>query len=177
MGISGYLYRSAVLYYDRETETFWEQMTGKAVVGPQTGKRLKWIPSVVTTWKQWRREHPATTVLKPPRPLEAYKRTNKHYERYRLTDRAHFLDRTIEVGKQYRNKDSVTIVLRNGQARCYPHPILLEGVTSDGDLKVIKDGATVRVKDKEGREIPSLLSYWFAWCAYYPKGTVFTPRK
>ena len=57
-GISGYLYRSAVLYYDKETETFWEQMTGKAVIGPQTGRQLKWIPTTVTTWDKWRKKHP-----------------------------------------------------------------------------------------------------------------------
>jgi len=89
-----------VLYYDRETETFWEQMTGKAVVGPQTGKRLEWIPSVVTTWKKWREAHPATTVLKPPHPVRAYKRTNANYKRYRQTDSAPWIDSTIKIGKQ-----------------------------------------------------------------------------
>lgn len=166
-----------MLYYDRETETFWEQMTGKAVVGPQTGKQLAWIPSVVTTWRKWRKEHPATTVLKPPHPVSAYKRTNQAYERYRRTDRARFLDPTIRVGKQYRNKASVTIVVRNGRARCYPHAALQEGVNMDGDLKVIKEGGTVRVRDEEGRDVPSLLSYWSAWCAFYPKGTVYEGAK
>lgn len=166
-----------MLYYDRETETFWEQMTGKAVVGPQTGKQLRWIPSVVTTWRKWRKEHPKTTVLDPPHPASAYERTNRHYQRYRRTDRAHFLDGKIKVGKQYRNKASVTIVVRNGRARCYPHPVLREGVNVDGDLRVIKSGETVRVKDKEGREVPSLLGYWFAWCAFYPNGTVFEGAK
>ena len=33
------------------------------------------------------------------------------------------------------------------------------------------------MNDKEGREVASLLSYWFAWCAYYPKGTVYAPKK
>ena len=166
-----------MLYYDRETETFWEQMTGKAVVGPQTGKRLEWIPSVVTTWKKWREAHPATTVLKPPRPPGAYKRTNASYKRYRQTDRAHWIDRTIKIGKQYRNKDSVTIVVRDGKARCYPHPVLETGVNEDGDLKVIRDGLSVRVEDKQGRHVPSMVSYWFAWCAYYPKGTVYEAKK
>jgi hypothetical protein len=166
-----------VLYYDRETETFWEQMTGKAVVGPQTGKRLKWIPSVVTTWKQWRKKHPKTTVLEPPHPVGAYERTNQAYARYRLTDRTHFLDDTIRVSKRFKNKDTVTIVVRNGRARCYPHAILQEGVNSDGDLEVIKEGHTVRVVDQEGREVPALFGYWFAWCAFYPSGTVYEARK
>ena len=40
LGVSGYLYRSAVLYHDDETETFWSQMTGEAVVGPLSGRRV-----------------------------------------------------------------------------------------------------------------------------------------
>jgi len=60
-----------VLYHDDETETFWSQMTGGGVVGPLAGKQLRWLPSEVTSWKEWRAKHPDTTVLKPPRPLEA----------------------------------------------------------------------------------------------------------
>ena len=39
-GISGYLYDSDVLLYDHQTETFWQQLTGRAVVYcyPWTGR-------------------------------------------------------------------------------------------------------------------------------------------
>ena len=51
--------------YDRETQTLWHHMTGEPVVGrlAQSGIRLKLLPVVVTTWKEWRTEHPDTLVL------------------------------------------------------------------------------------------------------------------
>ena len=87
LGVSGYLYRSAVLFHDDETETFWSQMTGEAIVGPLTGKRLTWMPSEVMTWKEWRTKHPETTVLKPVRALGNYTETNRYYQLYRRGDR------------------------------------------------------------------------------------------
>jgi Protein of unknown function (DUF3179) len=40
-------------------------MTGEPVVGPlaHSGIRLKVLPVVITTWKEWRTDHPDTQVL------------------------------------------------------------------------------------------------------------------
>lgn len=152
-------------------------MTGKAVVGPLTGEKLKWMPSEVTTWKQWREKHPETTVLKPPFDLRQYVGTNRHYDQYRRTDRLWFPEGPNPISDKYKRKSNVTIVVRDGKARCYPHAELLEGVNEDGDLEVIKKGVSVRVTDKEGGEIPSMLGFWFAWCAFYPGGTVYERKK
>jgi hypothetical protein len=148
-------------------------MTGRAVVGPLTGHRLEWIPSEVTTWKRWRAKHPETTVLKPPLQISAYAGTNKAYDRYRRTDEIWFPVGPNPIRAGYPNKTHVTIVLPDGRARCYPHPALKEGVNADGDLKIIKQGISVRIEDKDGKEVTSMLGYWFAWCAFYPKGTVY----
>ncbi len=176
-GISGYLYRSAVLYYDKETETFWEQMTGKAVIGPQTGRQLKWIPTTVTTWDKWRKKHPETTVLAPQFSLERYRNTHGTYEKqYRSVDRLFFPVGPHPIDRQYKNKDTCTIVVHKGGARCYPHKAF-DGTIEDGDLRITKKEGTVRVTDKAGKEVPSMHAYWFAWCVYYPKGTVWQSKK
>ena len=65
-GSSGLLMRSNKLMVDRQTRSLWNQMTGEPVVGPLVdGPRmaLKVLPSVVTTWGDWKRRHPETTVL------------------------------------------------------------------------------------------------------------------
>ncbi|HET7041111.1 MAG TPA: DUF3179 domain-containing protein, partial [Gemmatimonadales bacterium] len=70
-GTSGLLYRSNKLMVDRQTRTLWSNLTGEAVLGrlagPDAGTdkpaRLAVLPLVVTTWKEWRSRHPATTVL------------------------------------------------------------------------------------------------------------------
>lgn len=63
-GVSGYLYRSAVLMYDRESETFWSQVAARAVVGPLTGTALTQRPVAVMTWAAYRERHPSGSVLR-----------------------------------------------------------------------------------------------------------------
>lgn len=64
-GVSGLLYNSDLLMYERGTKpsSLWAQILGEAVVGPLTGTKLKVLPSVQTTWEEWKRQHPDTTVL------------------------------------------------------------------------------------------------------------------
>jgi len=62
-GVSGILYKRNLLLYDRETDSLWSQLAGKAVTGPLAGSVLRLLPSTVTTWARWHEEHPATTVL------------------------------------------------------------------------------------------------------------------
>jgi hypothetical protein len=73
-GTSGLLYRSNKLMVDRQTRTLWSNLTGEAVLGRLAGPggpaRLAVLPVVVTTWQEWRRRHPATTVLALDSALE-----------------------------------------------------------------------------------------------------------
>ncbi len=65
LGTSGFLFRSNKLMYDAETKSLWSTLQGKPVVGPLVGKgiKLKRHSLVTTTWGEWRRRHPDTTVL------------------------------------------------------------------------------------------------------------------
>lgn len=64
-GSSGLLYRSNKLMYDRQTDSLWNQFTGRPVVGPLTRSNinLRLLPVVRTSWEQWRARHPSTRVL------------------------------------------------------------------------------------------------------------------
>jgi hypothetical protein len=64
-GSSEFLYRSNKLMFDRETDSLWNQFTGKPVSGPlrDSGIELKIRPVVITTWKDWLDRHPDATVL------------------------------------------------------------------------------------------------------------------
>ncbi len=67
LGVSGMLWRDALVMYDRATRSLWSQVNGKAVAGPMKGQRLAEIPSEQTTWSEWKRRHPETLVLVKPR--------------------------------------------------------------------------------------------------------------
>ena len=49
--------------FDRKTVSLWIHTTGEAVVGDYKGKTLEFLPSTVTTWGHWKKEHPKTLVL------------------------------------------------------------------------------------------------------------------
>ena len=64
-GSSGFLFRSNKLMYDRQTRTLWNQLTGEPVLGPLAGSgvRMDLLPVVLTTWQEWRTQHPDTMVV------------------------------------------------------------------------------------------------------------------
>lgn len=52
-----------LLLVDRETDSVWSQMDGRAVSGPLEGEPLEVVPSIQTTWGHWRSLHPDTRVM------------------------------------------------------------------------------------------------------------------
>ncbi len=62
-GTSGSLYNSNLVMYDRATESYWPQATGKAVTGPLTGQQLERIPAQIVSWADFRDAFPDGKVL------------------------------------------------------------------------------------------------------------------
>ncbi len=65
-GVSGLLYRSNLVMYDRRTDSLWSQLLARAIRGPETGTTFEQVPSTLATWADWRATHPGTDVLLPP---------------------------------------------------------------------------------------------------------------
>lgn len=65
LGTSGFLYRSNKLMYDKATQSLWSTERGEPVLGPLVDKgiALAYESVVTTTWGEWRKRHPDTTVL------------------------------------------------------------------------------------------------------------------
>ena len=65
MGTSGFLYRSNKLMYDKKTQSLWNTLWGKPVIGPLVDKgiELEYLSVVTTTWGEWKKRHPETKVL------------------------------------------------------------------------------------------------------------------
>ena len=62
-GVSGLLYRSNLIMFDRETESLWNQMLLGSQCGVERGNGMARIPIVETTLEHWKRLHPTTTVM------------------------------------------------------------------------------------------------------------------
>lgn len=67
-GVSGKLYKDALVMFDRQTRSLWTQVDGSVLRGKMEGARLEPVPAVQTTWAQWKEMHPQTLVLRKERP-------------------------------------------------------------------------------------------------------------
>jgi len=65
LGTSGFLYRSNKMMYDQDTQSLWSTTKGIPILGPLVDKgiELEYESVVTTTWGEWKRRHPKTTVL------------------------------------------------------------------------------------------------------------------
>ena len=62
-GTSGLLYNSALVMYDRQTETLWSHFTGEGIIGELTGIDLDVFPLSTVSWKTFRDANPDGVVL------------------------------------------------------------------------------------------------------------------
>ena len=62
-GVSGLLRNSDLVMYDRNTESLWQQSSGRAIVGTMVGARLKYVPASVVTVGQLRFAYPDALVM------------------------------------------------------------------------------------------------------------------
>lgn len=130
-GTTGRLYNSNLLMYDRLTESWWQQVTGEAVIGSYTGTRLKFHPIEMITWQDVRDAFPDALVLS---------RDTGEYRRYDLTP-YHLYDDPAKRPFLYYGPETsgilpamtrVLAVDLGGDPVAYPYPIL-------GQTRVVND--------------------------------------
>jgi hypothetical protein len=102
------------LMRDRETGTWWQQITGKAIYGPLQGAALELVLSDELTFGQWRTESPAGQVLAP---VAKYK---KEYDPNWEPDVAKLPVVISFPGTELKSRDVVIGLTINGTARAYP---------------------------------------------------------
>jgi hypothetical protein len=177
-GVSGLLYNSDVLLYDRESESLWSQIMKQAVTGPLRGSRLVQLPLTHTTWRDWRERHPASLVLSTDTGHRRdYSRTP--YAGYETSPDIYFP--VGKVSRRYHPKELVIGLTINDSAKVYPFAELSRGQHAISDtvggqpVRIEFDAAnrTGRVLDSRGRELPSVIAYWFAWMAFHPDSAVY----
>lgn len=62
-GVSGLLYNTNIIPYDRSTDSNWSQLLLKAVNGPAIGEKAKTYSLIETTWGTWKQMYPNTRVV------------------------------------------------------------------------------------------------------------------
>ena len=110
-GTSGLLYRSNKLMFDHGTRSLWNTFEGVPVLGTLvgSGRRLTHRSVVTTTWGEWRRMHPGTTVLSLDTGHQRDYGEGVAYRAYFRTDDLMF--DVPERDDRLDNKDEVLVML------------------------------------------------------------------
>jgi len=173
-GISGLLYNSNVLLYDRNDNALWSQVYLKAVTGPNAGTALTYLANwELTTFGQWAQDHPDATVLS----FNTGMYPAMTYAQAAYADYFEHDDLMFEVERndnRLTNKTPVIGVIHGEINRAY----LISAI--DGALRVPLGGpgeelviesdgeGTVRIAQApEGALITH--TYWYAWFAFHPE--------
>lgn len=126
--------RNVLVMYDRQTDSLWPQLLGRAVEGPLQGAELDYIASRLTTWEDWKERHPDTVAL-----VKGYSGSRDPYAGYYRSASAGVIGETINDDR-LPTKEFVLGVLHQGEAKAYPYRSLSEQpVVNDslGDLPVL----------------------------------------
>ena len=176
-GVSGLLYQSDLLMYDHQTESLWSQVGMHAVSGSLTGEKLMPMFLEHTIWRDWRAAHPSTVVLSTS--TGSFRNYNRDpYEGY--SDSAELFFDIAHVDSCYHPKEWVVGIDIQGVTKAYPFTELKK-VSSPVADQVNGQRVTVRynaasrasVVDEQGKPIPSVTAFWFAWYAFHPDTEVF----
>jgi hypothetical protein len=172
-GVSGVLYNSDLVLYDRATETLWDQIEAKGIVGPLTDQQLRLIPVSMTQWGRWRQAHPDTLVLSTDTGFEEDYSTDRFAEYRESTrlfmpvsnsdDRIH--PKTVVYGFELESGSVAFDAALLEENMSYSHD--LDG--EPWELRAGDDGAvTLHSPDQESVYSPTRL-FWFAWYTFHPQ--------
>ncbi|MEE9586311.1 MAG: DUF3179 domain-containing (seleno)protein [Nitrososphaerales archaeon] len=137
-GVSGKLYNSDLVMYDRKTDSYWSQITGQSIVGELAGRTLKRLPLDTLEWQDWKKIHPDTKVLSTDTGFSRNYNADPYAGYYRS-------DSTIfpieNVDKRLHLKTIVHGVLINDEAKAYPE----EEVKTAGLINDIVGGTPILI--------------------------------
>lgn len=156
-GVTGALYKSDMVMFDRQTESWWQQFDGRGVVGENVDKFLKTLSSAMVAFEDFASDYPAGMVLSRDTGYDKRYGVNP-YAGYDNVDNSPFLyfdpldDRLLP-------KERLVGVTIGGVTRAYPfsqlkkQPLLYDTVA--GDDLVIFSRSNMAASLSWGRTVPA----------------------
>jgi len=151
------------VFKDRETGSRWQQSSLEAISGPLKGAHLALYPFLLTTWGEWRRQHPNTLVLKPlPRYADRLATLNKIIRQGVVGLAGPAPKGAFSHDARLRPRDTIVGLETGGEAKAYPMSALRRAlVVNDkvGDRPVLivhqpaSDTTTAFVAEVDGRRL------------------------
>jgi hypothetical protein len=181
-GVSGLVYNSNVLMYDRggRPESLWSQMKAAGVSGPGASRTLRALPVELTTWQDWQTRYPQTSVLSDQTGHVRDYRTNPYGGYFAVPN---LMFPAKPVSDRLPVKSLVLGLWSGGQARAYPLTSFdPQGETLDQQLdgkhfRLAYDGRHRSLRVTEADDgLQWMYSFWFAWYAFRPHTEVYAGK-
>ncbi len=128
-GTSGSLRYSDLIMWDRQTESWWQQLTGESIIGELAGRKLEFLPASIISWSDFKAANPSSQVLsKDTGHPRDYGRNP--YAGYDQADRPPFLYDGIPDGRLL-PKERVLALSISGADIAFPFSVLeVEGAVN-----------------------------------------------
>lgn len=171
-GTSGKLYDSNLVMYDTETDTYWTQIGGLAIVGELTGQALVPISIDTVVWRDYKPLNPDAEVLSQDTGI------NRNYGRdpYGNYYEDSFLIFPVKNSDDRIHAKTVVFGIEvNGEYKAYQEDDLIELREIEDEIAGVKikiersaDGIIKITNLDTGEEIIKERDFWFAWYAFHP---------
>ena len=122
-GTTGNLRFSDLVMYDRQTETWWQQATGQAIVGRLTGSKLTFLPAQLVSLAEFTAAHPGADSLSRDTGFSRSYGENP-YVGYDQADQKPFLYDGVVDGRLAPKERVVTLELAN-EPIAVPYTVLM----------------------------------------------------
>jgi len=177
-GVSGLLYNSDMLLYDKQTESLWSQIMAKAISGPLKGKKLEMYATEHTSWLSWKNSHPDTQVLSDQTGFNRDYSISP-YGQYSSSKKLYFP--VNKRSRAFHPKEKIIGLQINGKYKAYAFSEL--SLSSSSTIKDVFSGQTLEIQFDaqhhsgtikiKGNIIPVITAYWFAWYAFHPETEIY----
>lgn len=167
-GVSGLLYESNLLMYDRQTESLWSQAGLEAVVGDYTGTELKVLRMQLIPFSKVKKDYPDSKILSRDTNYE-FDYDFYPYRRYNESDELYFPVSVNDM--KFKPKELMFVVPYSGLSVAFPYKHLEDGQKKvlqieDKRLEAFKNDDIV-VVTIDGQEQPFYYEMWFSWATQH----------
>jgi hypothetical protein len=131
-GTTGNLRNSDLVMYDRQTESWWQQAEGTAIVGQLTGRKLTFMPAQLVSWAEFKSAFPGGTVLSRDTGFNRSYGRNP-YQGYDAPDSKPFLFGGTPDGR-LRPMERVLTLSLGGRDKAYPFSILAQKTVVNDEI-------------------------------------------
>jgi len=170
-GVSGKLYESNLLMYDRETESLWSQAMGEAVIGELTGITLTRLPFQLIRYAVAREDFQDLQIMSSE---TGYQRNYNFYPygNYEENETLYF---PISVRDTRLPTKQLVYAFEYSDV---PYAVILEKLSVDnvlthtvssGTLRIRKQGEEITITTPEESPVPGYYSMWFSWATHHHK--------